>query len=410
MIPIAAMPHGTQPDSPPHHRPAPVGPEHRNGRPLEVPFATLDREHAEVADELLEAFERVVRRSSFILGDEVERFEETWAAACSTTDCVGVASGTAALSISLRAAGIGAGDEVIVPAHTYIASALAVLHAGAVPVLCDVEDATGLLDVDAAAAAIGPRTAALLTVHLYGQLCDMPAFQRLAARHGLALFEDAAQAHGAVCDGRRAGSFGRAGAFSFYPSKNLGALGDGGAICTNDAEVAARARRIRDLGQQRKGDHVVLGFNERLDGMQAAFLTVKVRGLEAANAMRRRHAATYRAVLEGRVRLLEERPSTPCVYHLFPARVPERAAVAARLRAAGVATGVHYPLPLHEQPALRGHTRVSGDLRRATTWTREELSLPMSPGLTPAEVEYAARACAAAADASHRNGRDHVAA
>jgi dTDP-3-amino-3,4,6-trideoxy-alpha-D-glucose transaminase len=377
---------------------------------MEVPFATLDREHAELTDELLDAFERVVRRSSFILGEEVGRFEETWAAACSTAECVGVASGTAALSISLQAAGIGTGDEVIVPAHTFIASALAVLHAGAVPVLCDVEDATGLLDVDAAAAAVGPRTAAILAVHLYGQLCDLPALERLAARHGLALFEDAAQAHGAECDGRRAGAYGRAAAFSFYPSKNLGALGDGGAICTNDGELAARARRIRDLGRQSKGAHVVLGYNERLDGLQAAFLTVKARGLDAANAMRRRHAATYRGGLEGRVRLLEERPSTPCVYHLFPVRVPERAAVASRLRAAGVATGVHYPLTLGQQPALRGHTRVSGDLRRAEAWAREELSLPMSPGLTQVEVEYAAQACVTAVDAGAPNGRGHVAA
>jgi dTDP-4-amino-4,6-dideoxygalactose transaminase len=366
---------------------------------MRVPFATLDREHAALADELREAFERVLCRSAFILGDEVDRFEEAWAATCSTAECIGVASGTAALSISLRAAGIGAGDEVVVPAHTFIASALGVIHAGAVPVLCDVEDATGLLDVDAAAAAISPRTAGILAVHLYGQLCDMPSFERLASRHGLGLFEDAAQAHGAECEGRRAGGLGRAAAFSFYPSKNLGALGDGGAICTNDLELAARARRIRDLGQRHKGQHVELGFNERLDGLQAAFLTVKLRGLDAANALRRAHAATYRTVLGGHVRLLEERPSTPCVYHLFPARFGDRAAVASAMRATGVATGVHYALPLHRQPALQGHCVASGALPHAEAWAREELSLPMSPGLTQGEVETAARACADAAAA-----------
>ena len=293
-----------------------------------IAFATLEREHAELAHELHDAFDRVLRRSGFILGEEVGRFEEAWAQTCGVSECVGVGSGTAALAIALQAAGIRRGDEVIVPAHTYIASALGVLHAGAVPVLCDVEDGTGLLDVDAAAAAIGPRTAAILVVHLHGQLCDMPSFERLAARHGLALLEDAAQAHGAEGYGRRAGAFGMAAAFSFYPSKNLGALGDAGAICTDDTDLAMSARCIRNLGQQRKGEHVVPGVNERLDGLQAAFLNVKLKGLDAANAARRRHAMTYRTVLQGRVGLLEERPATPCVYHLFPVRVPERDAVA----------------------------------------------------------------------------------
>jgi dTDP-3-amino-3,4,6-trideoxy-alpha-D-glucose transaminase len=361
-----------------------------------VPFTTLEREHAEVAEELREAFDRVVRRSAFVLGEEVIAFEQAWAAHCQTNECIGVASGTAALSLLLRAAGIGEGDEVIVPAHTYIASALAVVHAGAVPVLCDVEEATGLLDVDAAAAAVGPRTAGVLAVHLYGQLCDMQAVGALAERHGLALFEDAAQAHGAECDGRRAGGFSQGAAFSFFPSKNLGALGDGGAICTNDAGIAERARRLRNLGQRRKGEHVVLGANERLDGLQAALLRVKLPGLHAANAARRGHAGIYRNVLRNRVRLLAERPRTPCVYHVFPVRVPERDRVAGRLRAMGVDTGVHYPLPLHRQPALRYRVIARTDLRRAEAWAEEELSLPMSPGLEAEEVLAAARACEAA--------------
>jgi dTDP-3-amino-3,4,6-trideoxy-alpha-D-glucose transaminase len=363
-----------------------------------IPFATLGREHAEAASELREAFDRVLRSSAFVLGAEVSRFEEAWACKCGVSECVGVSSGTAALEITMRAAGIGRGDEVIVPAHTYVATALAVIRAGAVPVLCDVEDGTGLMDVDAATAAVGPRTAAILVVHLYGQLCDMPAFERLAARHGLALLEDAAQAHGAGGYGRRAGAFGRAAGFSFYPSKNLGALGDAGAICTDDAELARNARRIRNLGQERKGDHLVPGVNERLDGLQAAFLNVKLSGLDAANAARRRHALTYRGALEGRVRLLEERPETPCVFHLFPVRVPERHTVAATLRAAGVETGVHYSPPLHRQPALRGLTVESGELPNAEAWAREELSLPMSPRLRRAEIEVAARECAAAVE------------
>ena len=364
--------------------------------PSRIPFATLEREHAELAHELHDAFDRVLRSSGFILGEEVDRFEASWAEACGVSECVGVGSGTTALTLALRAAGIGPGDEVIVPAHTYIASALAILHAGAVPVLCDVDDGTGLLDPDAAAAAIGPRTAAILVVHLHGQICDMPAFVRLADRHGLALLEDAAQAHRAEGYGRRAGAFGLAAGFSFYPSKNLGALGDAGAICTNDAGIASRARRLRNLGQRRKGEHVVPGVNERLDGLQAAFLNVKLRALDAANEARRRHAQTYRAALDGRVRLLEERPATPCIYHLFPIRVAERDAVAAHMRAAGVDTGRHYSPALHRQPALRGLTVKSGDLTHADAWADQELSLPISPQLRCAEVKAAASECAAA--------------
>ena len=370
----------------------------------EVPFATLDREHAALGIELSEAFQRVVRSSSFILGEEVERFEEAWAAECGVAECVGVASGTAALAISLRAAGVGQGDEVIVPAHTYIASALAVLHVGAVPVLCEVEDSTGLLDPEAAAAAIGPRTAAILAVHLYGQIADMPALQRLASRHGLMLFEDAAQAHGAEGHGRKAGSFGLAAGFSFYPSKNLGALGDAGAICTDDAQLAAAARCIRNLGQRTKGEHVVPGFNERLDGLQAAILNVKLTGLAGANEDRRRHAATYRSALAGKVRVLEERPGERCVYHLFPVRVSDRDAVAARMRAAGVATGIHYSPAVHRHHALRGLVVESGELTHAEAWAREELSLPMSPCLRRAEVEAAADACAAALEIEQLEG------
>jgi dTDP-3-amino-3,4,6-trideoxy-alpha-D-glucose transaminase len=369
-----------------------------------VPFAALDREHAELADQLRAAFERVVSRSSFVLGEEVERFETAWAAACGTTECVGAASGTAALTLLLRAAGIGRGDEVIVPAHTYIATALAVVHAGAIPVLCDVEEGTGLLDADSAAAVIGPRTAAILPVHLYGQHCDMPAIVRLAERHSLALFEDAAQAHGAKHDGRPAGGLGTGAAFSFYPSKNLGALGDGGAICTNDTVVAERARRLRNLGQRAKGEHIVAGANERLDGLQAAFLNAKLGRLDACNAARRRHAALYRRLLDGGVRLLEERAVSPCVYHLFPVRLAERDAVAARMQAQGVDTGLHYPLPLHRQPALRGAVVAREDLSRAEAWAREELSLPMSPMLRQDEIVRAAQTFAWAVTTSGRDG------
>jgi dTDP-3-amino-3,4,6-trideoxy-alpha-D-glucose transaminase len=359
--------------------------------PTAVPFVALDREHAAIAGELREAFDRVLERSAFILGRELAAFETAWATACGTSYCVGTASGTAALTLLLRAAGIGRGDEVIVPANTYVASALAVVHAGAVPVPCDVEDGTGLLDPEAAAAAIGPSTAAIMPVHLFGQLCDMRAFGRLADRHGIALVEDAAQAHGAEFEGRPAGGFGIGAAFSFYPSKNLGALGDGGAVCTDHADIADRVRQLRDLGQRRKGEHVLPGANERLDGLQAAFLQVKLPRLAAANAARRRHAAAYRARLDGVVALLEERPATPCVYHLFPVRVPDRDDLAARLAARGIGVGLHYTPALHRQPALQGLIRVAGYPVRAETWAAEELSLPMSPGLHEEEIERAAQ-------------------
>jgi dTDP-3-amino-3,4,6-trideoxy-alpha-D-glucose transaminase len=359
----------------------------------DVPFVALDREHAHIATELRAAFAHVLEGGEFILGAAVERFESAWADACGTSHCVGVGSGTAALTLLLRAIGLRPGDEVIVPAHTFIATALAVVHAGAVPVLCDVDDATGLLDLDAAAATVGPRTAAVIPVHLYGQLCDMAAVGRFAERHGLAVIEDAAQAHGAECDGSRAGSFGAGAAFSFYPSKNLGALGDGGAVCTNDKALADRIRQLRNLGQRRKGEHIVLGANERLDAIQAAMLEVKLRHLEEANEARRAHAMRYRAGLRGRVRILRDSPRTPCVHHLYPVRVPNRDQVAAGMRRAGVQVGIHYTPALHRQPALRSVAVIPHDLPRAEAWAAEELSLPISPRLRPAEIERAAEAC-----------------
>ena len=289
-----------------------------------IPFADLSREHAAIAGELDEALRRLVGSSSFTLGEEVERFEQEFAAYCGVEHCIGVASGTAALSLTLIAAGVGRGDEVIVPAHTFIASALGVLHAGATPVLCDVEEGTGLIDPESAAACLSARTAAILPVHLYGQLCDMGALHALAERHGLFVLEDAAQAHGASEGASRAGALGRAGAFSFYPSKNLGALGDAGAITTRDPEIARRARELRNLGQRAKGEHVVAGFNERLDGLQAAFLGVKLRHLDRWNAARRTAASAYREALGDDVVLLEDRGS--CVYHLFPVKTPTDAA------------------------------------------------------------------------------------
>ena len=355
-----------------------------------VRFVALDEQHGQIAEALTQAFVRLLRTSAYTLGAEVEQFESEFAEYSETSECVGVSSGTAALSLALRAAGIGPGDEVIVPAHTFIASALGAVHAGATPVLCDVDEGTGLIDPDAARAAITPRTAAIVAVHLYGQMCDMDALGKLAESHDLFLLEDAAQAHGASYKGHRAGSLGHAGAFSFYPSKNLGALGDGGAVCTQDAALAARLRELRNLGQRTKGDHVALGFNERLDGLQAALLRVKLPYLDDWNGTRRARAALYRELLSEDVRLLQERPETPCVYHLMPARFEDRDAVASSLRALGIETGVHYAPAMDAHPALQGIALTSGDMTAARAWAAEELSLPMHPDLTAEEVEYVA--------------------
>jgi dTDP-4-amino-4,6-dideoxygalactose transaminase len=357
-----------------------------------VPFVALDRQHAQLEDELTSAFSRLLSSSAFTLGEEVERFEASFAEYSETGYCVGVASGTAALSLTLEAYGIGRGHEVIVPAHTFIASALAVVHVGATPVLVDVDAGTGLIDPDAARAAVGPRTAGVVAVHLYGQMCDMDALNAFAKPAGLFVLEDAAQAHGARYRGRCAGSVGGAGAFSFYPSKNLGALGDGGAVCTNDAELASRIRRLRHLGQRGKGEHIELGYNERLDGLQAALLRVKLPHLDDWNEARRDHAARYDELLPAEATPLVQRPDSPCVYHLYPVRFADRDAIARKLHGMGVQTGVHYAPAIHGHPAWADLPPRHGELPNAEAWAAEELSLPMHPDLEPDEIERVADA------------------
>jgi dTDP-4-amino-4,6-dideoxygalactose transaminase len=358
----------------------------RVGQP--IPLIDLGRQHRPLMPELRAAFERVVGASAFILGDEVQAFEAEFAASCGVAQCVGVGSGTAALMIMMKAAGIGRGDEVIVPAHTFVASAFSVIHAGATPVCVDVLPGSGLIDPAAVRAAIGPRTVAIMAVHLYGQTCAMDELRQLADAFGLTLLEDAAQAHGATWKGRPAGGLGTVAAFSFYPSKNLGALGDGGAICTDDPEVALAARRLRDLGRERGGPHLDIGFNERLDGLQAALLRVKLPHLAAWIRSRRRLAGVYRERLAGAAELLAETTESPCTFHLFPVRVAGRAAVAKQLAERGIATGIHYPLVLPDQPGLRGLAACEAPIAR--DWADRELSLPMFPEMTDAEVERVA--------------------
>jgi dTDP-4-amino-4,6-dideoxygalactose transaminase len=263
-------------------------------------------------------------------------------------------------------------------------------------VLCDVDDATGLIDPAAARAAIGPRTAAVLAVHLYGQTCDMVSLRDITDRRGLLLLEDAAQAHGARCYGKRAGSLGAAAAFSFYPTKNLGALGDGGAVCTNDEVLAACLRRLRNLGQRVKGEHVDLGYNERLDALQAAWLRLKLPYLDGWNDARRAHAARYGERLPREVRLIEPRPDSWSVYHLFAARFERRDAVREALAADGIETGVHYAPAVHQHRAWRDAGLRYGALPVAEAWAREELSLPMHPDLREDELDRVVAAVNAA--------------
>jgi dTDP-4-amino-4,6-dideoxygalactose transaminase len=360
-----------------------------------VPFVDLAGQHEPLREELSAVFERVIAGSSFILGEEVESFEREFAEYCGVKHCVGIASGTAALTVAMKAAGIEPADEVIVPAHTFIASALAVLHAGAQPVLCDVNEETGLIDLDSAETVVTPRTAAIMPVHLYGQACDMGAVTRFASKHDLAVLEDAAQAHGAEFGGRRIGSMGTAAAFSFYPSKNLGALGDAGAVTTDDDDLADRARALRDLGRRGRQEHELAGFNERLDGLQAGVLRVKLPHLDRWIEGRREAAGTYRSELDAPVRVLPERDGTRCAYHLFPIRVPDRDALAARLEEAGIETGLHYSPALHGQPPLLDAARPVDGCPVAEGWARDELSLPMWEGLRPETAARVAAVCTA---------------
>lgn len=357
-----------------------------------VRFAALDLQHAPIKDRLHEAFDRVVESNGYILGDEVEAFEHEFAEYCGVKQCVGVSSGTSALTLMLRAYNIGPGDEVIVPAHTFIASALAVAHVGATPVLCDVLEDTALIDPDAARAAVGPRTVGILAVHLYGQACDMDALRAVTRPQGLLLLEDAAQAAGARYKDRPVGSLGAAAGFSFYPGKNLGALGDGGAVCTDDALLASRLRRLRNLGQRVKGEHVELGFNDRLDGLQAALLRVKLDYLDTWNTARRARAQEYRDLLPADTVVMAERPESPSIYHLFPTRFEDRDWIAARLREVGIETGVHYDRAVHEHSAWEDGALRHGDLPVAEAWAAEELSLPMHSDLTRMEIERVAHA------------------
>ncbi len=383
-------------------QPAAVPPEQQVGpaRGLRIPQVDLRAEYAALKEEIDPAIAAVVAEAAFIRGPFTSRFEQEWAAFCGASHAVGCASGTAAIELALAALGIGPGDEVITTPLTFIATVEAIIHAGARPVLADIDPQTCNLSAEAAAAAIGPRTRALLPVALYGQPADLAAFRRLAGRYGLFLVEDAAQAHGAAWAGQRTGSDGMTdvSTFSFYPGKNLGAYGDAGALVTADGAIADRARRLADHGRAEKYTHGLVGYNYRLDGLQGAILSAKLRHLEAWNATRRRLAARYDALLatlvaRGALRLVYQAPEAHSVYHLYVVRIapppasPGRDIVWARLRAAGVEAQVHYPVPLHLQPALAHLGYREGAFPHAERAASEVLSLPIHPFLTEAQQD-----------------------
>lgn len=349
-----------------------------------VPFLDLAALHAELRPELESAVLRVMRSGRVLLGPELQEFEEAWAAAVDARFAVGVGNGLDALTLGLRALGVGPGDEVIVPSHTFIATWLAVVHVGAVPVPVDVRSANADWDAAALEAAVTARTRAVLPVHLYGHPVDLDPVLDLARAHGLVVLDDAAQAHGARLRGRPIGGLTSATAWSFYPGKNLGALGDGGAVTTSDPEVAARLRALRNYGSTVKYQHDQVGWNSRLDDLQAAVLSVKLHRLDEHNARRAAVADRYSAGLAGLGLTLPDvvDRATPA-WHLYVVRTPHRDRLREHLTAAGVECGVHYPVPPHRQAAFSGSEAADRHLPVADALAREVLSLPMGPMLTP---------------------------
>lgn len=378
-----------------------------------IPFVDLGAQYRSLEAEVRGAIDAVLKRGDFILGGAVEELEHAFAAYTGTRHAVGLDSGLSALELGLRALGVGPGDEVITAANSFIASALPISYVGATPVLVDVDEGSFNLDPRLVEAAITPRTKAIVPVHLYGQMADMDQIMQLAERFGLKVLEDACQAHGATYKGSRAGSIGHAAAFSFYPAKNLGAYGDGGMLVTNDAGIDEHVRLLRNYGSRVKYHHEALGMNRRLDTLQAAVLAVKLPRLDAWNAARREHARRYAEALAGTgVAVPEEGPERDHVFHLYVIRSPDRDALQAHLRETGIATGIHYPVPIHLQPAYRDLGYRPGDFPVTERLAAEILSLPMyaelpaeAPARVAAEVaEFTARGAGAPVAAAPGGG------
>ncbi len=356
-----------------------------------IPFVDLRAQYLSIKAEIDEAIQRVLDTTAFVLGREVEAFEAAFAEYVGARFCVGLNSGTAAVQLAVMACGIGPGDEVIVPANTFFATAEGVSTANAVPVFVDADPVSYNLDTSKIEAAITARTRAIMPVHLYGQAADLDPILEIAARHNLLVIEDSAQAHGSLYKGKRVGALGHAGCFSFYPGKNLGAYGEGGAVVTNDPEVARRLRLLRDHGSEQKYRHEIIGYNFRLEGIQGAVLGVKLRHLDKWNDLRRQHAARYNELLAASPLILpREMPYAGHIYHLYVVQTEERDALQKRLAEAGVQTGIHYPVPVHLQPAYAFMRHRPGDFPEAEKQARRVLSLPMFPELTGEQIEEVA--------------------
>jgi dTDP-4-amino-4,6-dideoxygalactose transaminase len=361
---------------------------------MAVPFVRLDKDDPELLEELLAEVRLVAEESAFTLGSRVEAFENEFAAYCEADDAVGVASGTDAIALALRALGIGPGHEVIVPANTFIATAEAVSMAGATPRFVDVDSVSGLMTAEIVERALNPRVRCVIPVHLYGATVDMDPILEVARAARIAVVEDACQAHGARYRGRRVGALGDIGCFSFYPAKNLGAWGDGGAVVTNRPELAERVRLLRSHGERPRYRHRVIGSTARLDGLQAAVLRVKLRHLDSWNAQRRRAAAELRRALQGSGVQVPHGPvdGGDHVYHLFVVRFEYRDLLRAHLTARGIASAVHYPLPVHRTEAYAHLGYEPGSLPVAEEMTNQVCSLPIFPGMDDAQIDAVATA------------------
>ena len=360
---------------------------------MEVPYFDLTAQYELLRAEITAAIDDVCGKAAFILGEQVEQFEHGFAEYCGVKHCVALNSGTSALHLALLAAGIGAGDEVITTSDTFIATAEAIHYTGATPVFVDIHPSTANIDPAQIEKAITPRTRAIIPVHLYGRPVDLDAIAEIAHRRRLTLIEDACQAHGARYHGKRVGGFGQSAAFSFYPGKNLGAYGEGGALTTNDDEIAKLARSLRSHGETSRYQHAYIGYNYRMDGFQGAVLNVKLEHLDEWTAKRQEYAALYRQLLaDAPVDLPEDAPDVDCVYHLFVVYVNQRDKVRSELADRGVQTAVHYPKPVHLQGAFQHLGYHPGSLPHAERACERVLSMPIFPEMSREQVEYAARA------------------
>ena len=362
---------------------------------MNVPFVDLKAQYSAFKDEVLSAVADVFESGQFVLGRHVAAFEEEFADFCGVRYGVAVNSGTSALHLALLAAGVGPGDEVITVPCTFVATAAAIGYAGATPVFVDVDPTTYTIDASQLEAAITPKTKAVLPVHLYGNPADMDAILTIARRHGLMVIEDAAQAHGAEYKGRRCGAIGDMGCFSFYPGKNLGAYGEGGLVTTNHSECARKIRMLRDWGAEKKYEHVLKGFNYRMEGVQGAILRVKLRYLEQWTTARRAHAAAYTAALSDSTLVLpSEMPGTKHVYHIYAVLTESRRELMEWLNTNGVQTGIHYPFPVHLLPAYADLGYTAGDFPVSERIASQELSLPMYPELSSSHIDAVVKAIA----------------